>query len=436
MQRAEESGSGAAELLLRESDKLELYSRSRDGAMLALGIAFVLLQRLVIPVGGAQIPANLVLVISYLAIGLLSGRIVAVPSRLAIWLTFVGLSTLSTMVSDSRSSVLSLAQVLVYWSVLSTQGLDSRGARRLLTGVVGATAGAAAFALVQYIASSAAGVFLDPLSGLSERLLVQGYNTTYGVDLLGGWEKSNGGVFLEPSFLSLMSALSIVFVMQRVVFDSLGWKTRTAVVLLLATGLLTSTALSGLLVLPLILLSVLRDLRSGLLLAGVLAIVWATVQVLPVTQAYLLRLGSTGSNEARLVRPYTELLPVGLENRPLLGFGPGAADLTASALSGGQWVAEVTAPTVVKLLFEYGGLGGGMLLLLLLIVAVGSPLPAISKIALLVALVVPTNGLVNPLITPIVLIALSHGRNVGKNGTRRRGRLGDRRPSTLEGVKT
>ncbi|MEA5054228.1 MAG: hypothetical protein VB093_12400 [Propionicimonas sp.] len=373
----------------------------------ALGIALVFGQRLGIPIGGLLVPINLIAIVIYLAYGFTKRQLTVAPRALLIWTTFAAGAVVSTVLAVAPVSPLSLFQVLSYWIVLTCRTRQADALPALADGIALSTLAAAAFAVLQVALSIGVGVFVDPFSGLRRDFLIAGYNTTYDVGPLGAWSKANGGVFLEPSFLSLGCAVTMVLIAQGVAFALWSRSVRAVAMLVLLGGIIASTALSGLLLLPLVLLSIVRDLRLATLCTMGLAALGTWLHSHDVVQAYLFRLSEGGSNDARLVRPYTDLLPLALDARPLLGSGAGTADDMARRLTGGSWESEVTAPTLVKLVYEYGLIGLALLLALLGICIVGSRLPVLSRAALLVMLLIPTNGLVNPLVTPVVLLVLA-----------------------------
>ncbi len=381
------------------------YKRSKANEGLLLGAFIVLGQRLGLPFGESAIPITLLLIIGWSARGLVSRRASLSGSALLAWLMFVAVAAVSAVLANGQGAILSLLQVAAFWVVLTIrtrQGGDYRG---FLLGASCVTVAAAAFGVLQVMISATTRVFLDPLSGFGSVLLT-GYNTTYNVGALGTWDKANGGVFLEPSFLSLTCGLVIVLTVQRVVFRGCSTGARTLLLVILVAGLIASTALSGLVLLPALALALVTSLRRLIVVIGAVAAGFLLLPSIPLVQAYALRFTSEGSNDARLVRPYTELVPIVLRESPLWGFGPGSADVAARELTGGTWQAEVTAPTLVKLIFEYGLAGLVPLLILLGLAASRSVLPLPTRLALLLALLVPTNALVNPLLTALILTAL------------------------------
>jgi len=373
---------------------------------LLFGALVVLVQRLGIPLGDTAIPLTLLLVIVWFGAGLSSRRTTISGSALIVWLAFVAIAGTSAILAGGQGSVLSLLQVAIFWIALTLRARDESEGKRILLGASTVTIAAAGFGVLQVVISAATRVFLDPFVWFGPFVL-SGYNTTYNVGALGTWDKANGGVFLEPSFLSLTCGLVVVLIVQGVVFKSASIWIKTLILAVLVAGIVASTALSGIVLIPALLLALITSIRRLIIAAGVVALGLALLPSLPLVQAYVFRFTSEGSNDARLVRPYTELVPIVLRDRPVWGYGPGSADAAARALTGGTWQAEVTAPTVVKLLFEYGLVGTVALLLLLGIGVTRSGLPMATLAAILIALLVPTNALVNPLLTALILPALA-----------------------------
>lgn len=377
-----------------------------------LGVMLVLMQRLAIPAVGQSIPVNLLVVGAFITWGVVRRDLVLAPRPFILWSAFIGCAAFSTLLSDEAVSLPSLLQVAAYWFVLTFRSRRAHGAFRIIDGFVAASVLAAVFSFVQVGVGLNGGAFVDPLGGLDSRFRIEGYNTTYNVGALWDWDKANGGVFLEPSFLSLGCALSIVLIAQGAALRGVRWSVRFIAMALLLGGVLASTALSGLVVLPFLIFEAIRHLRTAAVTAVLLILAGVVFQSLEIGRAYLLRLGTNGSNDARLVRPYLELLPMALGGGPIFGAGAGVADDVARRLTGGSWTSEVTAPTLVKLIYEYGLIGLVLLMALLITGLAASHLPVASRVAIAIVLLVPTNALVNPLITTLTLVLVATSSTV------------------------
>ncbi|GKV72795.1 hypothetical protein NCCP2145_21760 [Pseudarthrobacter sp. NCCP-2145] len=98
---------------------------------------------------------------------------------------------------------------------------------------------------------------------------------------------------------------------------------------------------------------------------------------------------------SRIYRPYLDVLDL-IQNSPWLGIGPGSSRAYVESLDVG-----VTTPTLMKVTVEYGVLGLLAFSLLWFSLIQASRLSYLLKLALLVALLVPTDGLTNSLLVPL-----------------------------------
>ncbi len=389
----------------------------------ALGAGLVLLQRFSLPFteGAVSISA---LALSMAFLGMVILRIATIdPTRLLV--IFLVLALSGAILITIGGSVASLALIAAIWVAAVAAFPDaSRLQRAALAGVVHATILACTLALVQAIVSFLNGALLDPVSELPESWLVQGFNTSDPISFGESLMKSNGMLFLEPSLLSLFAALSLLAVVVGAVgerWDSL----RTLIVFaILVGGWMTSVAASGMVVLPFLVVGIVargRRAWAPLALVGVGA--GAALAALPAWSSALAhRVFTTslevGSNEARLVRPYQYLLARSLDAEAIFGFGPGAARQYVRSLYSG-WQSEIATPTMAKLGFEYGLVGLVVVILIVLLVLRGSKLPWLMRGAVVVAVLVPTDGLTNVLLAGLaILCSLPQGpeRRICPNG--------------------
>lgn len=396
-----------------------------DRIAFLLGFFMILLQRMGIPLGGGSIPVNVVIAMGLAVISVVGGRATLDGLKVMVFFFMAMVGVASLVASDAPPNGESLIQVLVMWSTwtLVTSSCAAGIGGQVLAGSITATLVCAFLGVFQAAVSIATGAFIDPFATIPDSLKVSGYNTTYGVGAIGAWDKANGMFFLEPSFLSLFCGIGIVMISERVVASSWSAALRLTACTVLAGGILASTALSGLVVLPFILYRVRESLRSVLVGVVLMGIGGFAVSRTPVFQAFAFRLQEDGSNQARLTRPYLELLPATAKGGgALIGHGPGSADVAVERLTAGVWEQEVTAPTLVKVAYEYGALGLLVLLLLIWLSVRRSDLSLPALGALVTALLVPTNALVNPVLTPLIgaVVPLSsHTRLLsGKAGLR------------------
>lgn len=178
------------------------FDRDREAlyrAAVVAGVVCIGLQRFGLPFAGDVVPIFPLLALAATFIGALRGRVRLDPAMV------IGLSALAALGAATTiaygASYTSLALVLAIWipSAAIVRG-GRQWTRGFVLGVTVTTAFAAALAVLQSIVSRATGIFVDPIATISPSLLVRGYNTTYEVAYGSGWFKSNGMLFLEPSF--------------------------------------------------------------------------------------------------------------------------------------------------------------------------------------------------------------------------------------------
>lgn len=374
-----------------------------------LAIAVVATQRIALPLGEFQIPLTTILFLTFFVSRVLARRWEMSAPRVVVFAAFAACAGVSAMVSGPTLNMVTAAGfVLVLWLPVIALPSDPNGAqtaRSFGLGLIVATGVAGYAGSAQYFTTLAGGAFFDPLSYLPAGFQVSGYRSAQTVGFGSDWYKANAFVFLEPSFLSLISALCLLILASGMVILR---GRQTAIVLTgLALGLLTSGAISGALLMPVVLLSLVRSVRTLIVALFSAAMFGAAISLTPIAQAFIQRLiFSDGSNDARLVRPYYQLLPVWSDGGVLVGLGPGSARIEADRITAGQWQTEVTTPTLVKLLFEYGLLGATIMAALVGLAMFSANVPALLKVGALVAVAIPTDGLTSHLLVPVFLMLL------------------------------
>ena len=340
---------------------------------IALLVAVVLLQRFVIPAGGTQqIALTLPVGIVILLLGIRAGEFVPRRAQLHCALVIVATAVLCTLVhvvTGGAPSLLSLGLVVILYAAAAfSADLGPVAVARVQRVFLRLMSVAAVVSLLQLGVQYAGVAHQDWLGTVVPKALLQaGYNTgdpiTYGADLY----RSNGVLFLEPSFLSLFLGVAVAVALH----SGAGWKRLT----LLLLGIVPTLAGGGLVVIipAVIAVALGRHRRKllGLLPAAVAAVVAAAVT--PFGTQYLARSTEASnpntSSSYRLVQPYSSLMPPSMDTtvHALIGHGAGAADRYLLAVDR----ADVTVPLVPKVLFEYGLLGLVGILLPLVLLLVG-----------------------------------------------------------------
>jgi hypothetical protein len=377
------------------------------------GVAITALQRFAIPIGDNSFPFVALLVPIFVLYWLRTSRIGISPRRLVILCAFGVLGGISALANPSGHSLTSLVLVLTLWTpAVVTAGaegtkpyLSRSQVAAFVSGCFWTIVAAAIFGVFQFACSFLWGFMPDPLSLLPGDMLVGGFNTTYPVEFGGTWFHANGGIFLEASFLSLYTCLALLIIWTHLIV--LSPRGRMVCTIILLGGLLGSVAVSGLVVLPLALLALIRSARGRLFTLAILVTAIATANNVPaigrfVEKALQNPFDTTGqvSSAMRLFRPYLYVSDL-LAQSPIYGLGPGSSRDFISSLD-----VMVTTPTLMKVTVEYGLVGLSVFLLLIFSLLSRSSLPNLAKAGLLVALIVPTDGLTSGMLVPLFCLSL------------------------------
>lgn len=318
----------------------------------------VLLQRLAIPLGAAdQVPLTLPLLLAFVVIGLRLNYLVISRSRAA----FLGLALAAlacmTLIAIARGlspSVLSLLLfVLIYLPSICLAARSSAAAAALRFFVdlmmLAAAAGVVLFGLqfaglgyVDYVAEV-----------VPAQWLLTDYNTAdpirYGSPIF----RSNGVIFLEPSFFSLLLGLAAAV--------SMGMRHRRGLLWLLLLGILASGAGNGVVVVAASALWLLLfgpDRRRVLVLVVPLLVAVVFAALTPLGSLFIERSAEVDSTNSsanqRFVQPYPLVLSAYASSPLSAAFGNGAG---SSERFVGEAAPGVIVPAVPKLLYEYGVVG-------------------------------------------------------------------------------
>jgi hypothetical protein len=200
-------------------------------------------------------------------------------------------------------------------------------------------------------------------------LRVDGYVTTYPVSYDSPIYKSNGWIALEPSFMSFYLGVSLVCgLIARVSLPG--------VVLLLA-GLLSTLAGSGLAVMAVFLGVLILQGQTYMVRRYAVAIILTTGLFAATNLGRSLftrvtELGSSNSSTAlRAVQPYVELWPYWIADEAGIFLGHGAG--SSSDIVRGLGLAGLLVPSIAKVIFDYGLIGGALLIALMGVTFLNSP---------------------------------------------------------------
>ena len=372
-------------------------------AFVFLGAAMIVLQRIAVPVGGEQgMPAGPLLIAVVLLLLFATGRVQVDWRFLVGLLLFVAYGTCLALVWNS--SITSVFLVSTIWfPIIFLCGYEA--GRQFFHGILLSTLLACVLAVFQSALSAATGTLFDPIGAtVPDQFLVAGFNSNYEVVWGSGWFKANGVFFLEPSMLSIFCALGILALLTHTVdMRAPMWLAMGALVI----GLVSTVAISGLVILPALIAAIIRA-RRLLVTLCVSAIVVPLLLLLPQADAFFARSVATEgtSNDARLLRPYTILFPAVADSSPIIGFGPGSARRYVQATFT-DWQSDVATPTLAKVAFEYGWIGLAILATATLALWIRSGLRWEMKLGLMIALLVPTDGLTSAVLAPAVILTLA-----------------------------
>lgn len=377
----------------------------RTGA--ALTSLVILTQRIALPWGEGGLPVTpvLVLIVLFAASHQLGAQIR--PYAAVAFCAYLAYSVaLCVGTEGSWTSALLVALIWLPF-VFSFSATSIRG---FLRGITITTAIAAGLGAIQSFTSAVTNWYPDPLQFVPIEFTVQGFNSSYPVVYGTHWMKANGFFFLEPALLSLFSVIALVLVVSGAVTFK---KNGPLVAITLIVGLLSSVAVSGFVIAPALFIAILASKRRWLIICGTV-VALPVLAMLPQASAFLARAfaGDGGtSNDARLLRPYVELVPRVLTESPIFGFGPGSSRRYVQSHFYG-WENEVTTPTLVKVLFEYGLLGAVILFVVLIALITRSRVPISVRLAFILALTVPTDALSNAVIAQTAILALAAATSV------------------------
>jgi hypothetical protein len=382
-----------------------------------LGFMTILSQRFGFSIGDGSVQATFFVLIATLVWIWAVRRSPIAPVMVVLYTALVATAGLSSLLGSNdpllTPSLTSLVLFVLIYSLILAAPKDRNQApigAHFFSGAAAAMVFAAFLGIVQFVAQRAGLGFIDPISAAPETVLMPGFNSLYDLEFAGGDRgqfKPNGMILLEPSFLSLFSAIGLVYYCLRLFSknDSIHRGRGILAVLILVGGIAVSASSSGIVVLGVaaipLLLSVKRNrglvvvLIAGFFVALSMGLFNATIE------KALEGFGDRSSTALRLVKPYELLTPYWLD-RPVFGGGSGTVTDATTDLG----VIGLQASTLMKLLVEYGLVGAILLGVITVIVLRRSTAPRILVVALLAAWIVPAEALLNSGIVLMLFFAL------------------------------
>jgi hypothetical protein len=363
-----------------QSVGLTSSSRVDDPVPWVAGLFLVtfLFQRIAVP--GLPIPITVPLTMAWMVIVWVLGIVELNRTRLLVWLFAGAISGLVMagqvlLVAQPYISFNSWALWMVTWLPVVMQLKDRtrhtyvRSARAIA--VIGM--GLAVLSILFLVLQLAGVRYYDWFAAFIPRgLLVDGYVITYPVAYDSPIYKSNGWIALEPSFMSFYLGMSLVCgLLARV---------NPAGVVLLILGLLSTLAGSGLAIVA-VLLGVLilqgqtHTVRRYAVPMILTTALFAATNLGRTLFSRVTEVGSSNSSTAlRAVQPYVELWPYWIADPPgiFLGHGAGSSGDVVRSLG----LEGLLVPSIAKVIFDYGLIGGALLIALMGITFLKSPSPA------------------------------------------------------------
>lgn len=343
--------------------------------------AIVFLQRIAIPLGSSQISIVLPIVLIGLGALMLTRALVEDRYRAAAYLGAFALclaAALGSSLAGSEGSLLSLLLLAVLYAPFAyVLRPDLRSLYpRIVDFFCGLMLIGAALSIGMWVAQMGGWAYYDLLEVIPPQFLLENYNTSYPIRWESEIYKSNGIIFLEPSFCSQFLALALV---AQLTLGGKRWRLPIYV-----AGILPTVSGTGLLLIGfgLILLSIRRGTIWGagmfLLTVTVIGVIAAT----PVGALLSSRADETreegSSFSLRFVEPYGHAYRALGETKsaPFVGRGPGFVDREADDYYD-RTELSLAFPTPSKLLAEYGVIAGFVFLAFTLLVFL-SQVPSVT----------------------------------------------------------
>jgi hypothetical protein len=240
---------------------------------------------------------------------------------------------------------------------------------------------------------------------LPEWLSAEGFNSYYPLAWGSTQYKPNGVIFLEPSTLSLLPAIAVVYTLSRAFGEGPSRIREIAWLIPLGLGIAVSAGASGLVVLLPCTLVLLVGVRKNGAIAVALALLALLAYFAGLFDSVIEKAGEgvswQTSTGLRLVYPYQALAPAWLD-QPLFGHGSGAVTeyVVESGLGGLQ------ASTLMKALVEYGAVGAAVIGTVVVRLMMASQAPAAVKVAVVCAWLLPADNLVSAVVVGLMLFAV------------------------------
>jgi hypothetical protein len=335
----------------------------------AVGLAAILLscivfQRFAIPVGNAQIPASFAASYAVFGILLLLGRFVVNPPLAMFFLATMALLALSLAISMTIASIPSFALLFTIYFLYAFKLKYRQGAfEYALDFFLKLMAFSAVLGLAQFF-----GQFVLPFELVfpidsfvpDQFRFTEQFNVIIPLAYEAAIMKSNGVLFLEPSFFSQFLGLALVI--------ELTGRQRLLHLGLYGAALIVSYSGTGMSIVAIFLPWILiqrgnLQMLALMLFCGVLFLVAGNALNLNLLTERVQEFGSTQSSAfARFMSPYFLIRDFLIEDPSafLFGMGPGSIEVVVSQAYTRAYLAH--DPAWIKLMFEYGTIAAACML--------------------------------------------------------------------------
>jgi hypothetical protein len=279
--------------------------------------------------------------------------------------------------------------------------------------------------VLQFVVQLLGVSYVDVVGALLPKQFVAiGYNTSYPIVYGSALFKSNGLVFLEPSFFSQFAALAVL---TQTVLGERQWR-----ILVFLLAMFTSVSGTGVVLLA-VGLAVLTVRRGVWWTARILVVGAMTIGVAIATpgigNVFRDRSKETSNSDSsgnlRFIKPY-QVLWEGVAIAPpaaLIGFGSGAADREGKAYFGRTGL-SLANPTLQKAWFEYGLVSGTLLVAFFIYVILGGAASPTLSAAMLCQHLLLSGGLLQPqTVYAFLLLAAIFGTPSGRESAAGPGRI-------------
>lgn len=311
-------------------------------------IIMLLFQRISVPYHESQIPTSLFLIYCFLIFSILFNKIKIDILRLTFYIIASGFAICVTLLSKDFSDFSILYFLVIYAPFVFYANISSSSYLKIIKGFQKFMVIVSLIGLIQFLIQFLGISYHDLFSFLPSNFVQHGYNTSYPLVYGSSIYKSNGVIFLEPSFFSQF--LAIAFLVEMVYFQRIH-----RIVLFLAAMFCTFSG-TGILLLVITLPFWFKYLLKKKLViaftaAILLLIILASIAPADIINSYLSRINEIGtagtSANMRFIAPYKSMNII-LDSKALwLGLGAGA-------VTGLEEIAQANFPVFPKLAIEYG----------------------------------------------------------------------------------